>query len=146
MCKASCTVPKAQILPLYKVRVTLPYSAIMKRLGSCITKCSHFWVLTMKRFGGQTVPAFGALHNAASVQAKICEAVGALGLIFHNRISFMWWVSVVVDDLHSVNKHLSLGFKLRLENALSNNCFYIQTLLGLLLCNIWACFLSIWLI
>lgn len=39
---------------------------------------------------GQIVPAFGALHNATSVQAKICEAAGALGLIFHNRISFMW--------------------------------------------------------
>lgn len=36
------------------------------------------------------MPPFRALYNATSVQAKICEAVGALGLIFHNRISLMW--------------------------------------------------------
>lgn len=40
-----------------------------------------------------------------------------------------------MDDLYSVNKHLSLDFKLRLENANSNNCFYINVLIGLLICN-----------
>lgn len=44
----------------------------------------------MKRLGGQIVPPFRALYNVTSVQAKICEALGALGLIFHNRISLMW--------------------------------------------------------
>lgn len=33
---------------------------------------------------------FRALYNATSVQTKICEAVGTLGLIFRNRISLMW--------------------------------------------------------
>lgn len=40
-----------------------------------------------------------------------------------------------MDDLYSVNKHLSLDFKLRLENADANNCFYINMLTGLLICN-----------
>lgn len=86
--------------------------------------------------GAKLFLPFRALYNATSVQGKIWEAVGALGLIFHNRINLMWRVSVVVDDLHSVNKHLSLGFRPRLENALSDNCFYKNTLLGLLLCHI----------
>lgn len=94
-----------------------------------------FCVLTMKRLVGQIVLFFCALHNATSVQTKICDAAGTVGLIFHNRISLIWWVYVVVDDLHLVNKHISLDFKFRLENVNAKNCFYINMLTGLLTCN-----------
>ena len=89
----------------------------------------------MKRLVGQIVLPFRALYNATSVQTKICEAIGTVGLIFCNRISLMWWVSVVGDDLYSVNKRRSLDFKLRLENANASNCFYINMLIGLLICS-----------
>lgn len=44
----------------------------------------------MKRLVGKIVFPFRALYNATSVQTKICEAVGTVDLIFHNRISLMW--------------------------------------------------------
>lgn len=40
--------------------------------------------------GAKLFLPFRALYNATSVQAKIWEAVGALGLIFHNRINLVW--------------------------------------------------------
>lgn len=41
-------------------------------------------------------------------------------------------VSLGVDDLYPVNKHLSLDLKLRLGNADANRCFCINTVIGLL--------------
>lgn len=73
----------------------------------------------MRRSVGQIVLPFLALYNATSVHTKICEAVGTGDLIFHNRISSNVVCSCHRDDLHSADKHFSLDFRLRFDNATS---------------------------